>query len=182
MVINVSSGKLTDHLPTFGWTLPPKGYRDLIARSPAFARRGVRPTVAKWTPAVALAVGMTKIGIDKQFRYRLDGKEDIWNLPKLELVPGVLGPPRWLYSGDCEDLELLYADRLPIEAGAMRKVVCRLRGRGHLVMGLWTDVGTLIADLRRPIVHWRQARWLDFATDGAVEMMGWPIWKRSALK
>lgn len=169
-----------DHLPTRGWALPPAGFRRLIRESPAFARRGVRPTVAEWTPAVSMAVGMAKTGIDEKFRYRLDGKEDIWELPELELVPGTLGPSRWLYSGDCEDYGILlqHPGSLPLPAGAKRMVVCRLRGRGHAVTGLWTTAGTLIADLRRPIVHWRAATWLDFATDGAVEMLGWPIWKR----
>jgi hypothetical protein len=120
---------------------------------------------------------MAKTGIDKKFLPQLDGKEDTWNLPELKLHPGVLGPPLWLYGGDCEDLELLYEHLLPIEAGAIRKVLCRLRGRGHLVAGLWTrEAGTLIADLNKPIVHWRDATWLDFSRDGAIETLGWPMW------
>ncbi len=175
---------LTDHLPTRGYVAPPYGWMDLIRRKPKFLRRGIRPTVMEWDTTTSVAVLRAKRAIDQDFLYEADGKKDTWTLPEKEFRVGVLGKGRWVWPGDCEDCAnlMIKDDVLPIPAGAKRRILCKIGARGHLVVGIWTtDKGTLILDLQRPIVHWRQTG-LNFATDGAVEILGWPIWGRIVIK
>lgn len=98
-----------------------------------------------------------------------DNRDDYWQF----LEPG--------QSGDCEDLAITKRQMLidmGYRPGALRLAECRLRGstapagRGHAVLTVETDRGTLVMGAYGPVVPWTESE-----CDSWGARWSWPTWE-----
>lgn len=144
-------------LPYAGSAAPPGGWRDLVRREPRFLRRGLVPGPVYLNEASVRAALETQQALWRQFFYRPD-VEERWQRPRWQRQRLLFGGWRWMLTGDGEDFALELRARLEdrVRPGALRLVQCWTeRGEAHLVLALDSfNQGTLIADNRRPLIHW----------------------------
>ena len=140
---------------------PPAAWLALIVRKPHVAMRSYKPGRIELDQARSAHLSRVQDVVNNSILYTPDAPgRDRWGVLGWRKIWGLTGR-RWIRVGDCDDYAVAKLERLLGLGfgGALRLVLCRYGGVGHLVLAVDGTTDTLILDNRQAGVWpWDHAR------------------------